>query len=95
MSAYFVVDVEVTDLAGYDEYRGQVAPTIEKYGGKFVVRGGSPVTIEGDWQSSRIVIIEFADADSFHRWYDSEEYTPLKQLRFKASTARAILVQGA
>lgn len=95
MAVYFVVDVDVTDPVGYEEYRSQVAPTIAHYGGKFVVRGGSPLTIEGGWQSNRIVIIEFADADAFHRWYDSEEYTPLKQLRFKTSTARAVLVQGA
>ncbi len=95
MSVYFIVDVDVTDPAGYEEYRKQVAPTIEQYGGKFVVRGGNPVNVEGDWQPTRIVIIEFADAESFQHWYDSEEYTPLKQIRFQASTARAVLVQGA
>jgi uncharacterized protein (DUF1330 family) len=40
MPAYFIVDNEVTDPAGFEEYRKQVPGTVEKYGGKFLVRGG-------------------------------------------------------
>ena len=38
MRAYFIVDNEVTDPAGFEEYRKQVPGTVEKYGGKFLVR---------------------------------------------------------
>ena len=41
MPAYFIVDLEVTDPAGFDEYRQLVPATIQQYGGRYVVRGGA------------------------------------------------------
>jgi uncharacterized protein (DUF1330 family) len=58
MPAYFIVDNEVTDPAGFEEYRKQVAGTVEKYGGKFLVRGGQIQTLEGDWKPKRIVVTD-------------------------------------
>jgi uncharacterized protein (DUF1330 family) len=51
MPAYFIVDNEVTDQAGFEEYRKQVPATVEKYGGRFLVRGGQIQTLEGDWEA--------------------------------------------
>jgi uncharacterized protein (DUF1330 family) len=94
MSVYFIVDVTIEDPALYDEYRQLVNPTLEKYGGTFLARGGATETIEGGWQSQRLVILEFTDTEQFRRWYYSPEYSAARDIRFKASTARAILVQG-
>lgn len=95
MAAYFVVDIEdITDQQTYVEYSRQVQPTLDKYGGTFVVRGGAYETVEGDWQPRRFVILEFADVEQFKRWYNSPEYSSIRPLRFAASTARAIVVQG-
>jgi hypothetical protein len=46
MPAYFIVDNEVTDSAGFEEYRKQVPITVEKYGGRFLVRGGQIQTLD-------------------------------------------------
>ena len=95
MAAYFVVDIkEITDPQLYAEYREGVGATLEQYEGKFLVRGGAYETIEGDWQSSRLVIVEFADVEHFKRWYNSPEYSQLLKMRHKASTARAVVIQG-
>lgn len=95
MAAYFIVDIkEITDPQTYAEYRKGVDATLERYGGKFLVRGGAYETVEGDWQSQRLVIVEFADVEHFKRWYNSPEYTELLKLRLKASTTRAVVVQG-
>lgn len=94
MAAYFIVDVKVDDPQTYAEYRKLVGPTLERYGGKFLVRGGITETIEGDWQPQRLVILEFPDAEHFKGWYGSPEYTEVRTIRFKASTARAVLAQG-
>ena len=59
MPSYFIVDNEVTDRAGFEEYRKQVPGTVEKYGGKFLVRGGQMQALEGDWKPKRIVVTEF------------------------------------
>ena len=41
MPAYFIVDLEITDPAGFEEYRQLVPATIQQYGGRYVVRGGT------------------------------------------------------
>ncbi|GCE45375.1 uncharacterized protein (DUF1330 family) [Thermosporothrix hazakensis] len=94
MSVYFIVDVKITDPKAYEEYRKQVQPTLDLYGGKFLVRGGKTWTIEGDWDPERIVIAEFQDEQHFRAWYDSPEYSKVRAIRFSASTSRGILVQG-
>jgi uncharacterized protein (DUF1330 family) len=95
MAAYFVVDIqEITDPQQYKEYSKQVDATVVQYGGKFLVRGGAHESIEGDWQSQRLVVLQFDDVDSFKSWYHSPEYSKIRTIRFGASTSRAIVVQG-
>ncbi len=95
MAAYLIVDVEVTNPAGYDEYRRQVPATLAKYGGRFVVRGGASETLEGDWAPKRVVVVEFPSMEALKRWYGSAEYKPLIALRQKHSTGDVITVEGA
>jgi uncharacterized protein (DUF1330 family) len=94
MAVYFIVDVTIGDPQSYAEYSKQVGPMVARYGGRFLVRGGVTSTIEGDWQPQRLVVLEFADIERFRAWYDSPEYAEVRAIRFKASTARAVLVQG-
>ena len=61
MSAYFVVELEITNSDAMEPYRATVGATITQYGGRFLVRAGA----------QRIVILEFADKTAFKRWYDS------------------------
>ena len=95
MSAYVIADIEVTDPAGYEEYRKQVPAVVTKYGGKFIVRGGKIDAREGGWNPKRIVLVEFPSLAQAQKWYDSPEYAPLIKLRQKASKGRLILVEGA
>lgn len=95
MAAYIIVDIDIHDAALYGEYRKRVPATIEKYGGKFLVRGGTFEKLEGDWQPTRLVLLEFPSMDQAKRWYDSEEYREPKALRLKASKGSVILVEGA
>jgi uncharacterized protein (DUF1330 family) len=41
MAAYVIVDIEVTDPAGYEEYRKLAAPAVAAFEGRFLVRGGA------------------------------------------------------
>jgi uncharacterized protein (DUF1330 family) len=95
MAAYFIVDVEVTDPAGFEEYRQLVPATIAQYGGRYLVRGGAAEQLEGDWQPRRVVVLEFPSLEQAKRWYDCEEYRGLKALRFKTAKTNLILVEGA
>ena len=94
MPAYFIVDNEVTDHTGFEEYRNQVRDTVEKYGGKFLVRGGKVRALEGDWKPKRIVVTEFPTTEQALRWYDSEDYRALKPLRLRTARGSVVLVEG-
>jgi uncharacterized protein (DUF1330 family) len=84
----------VTDPVGFEEYRKQVPVTVEKYGGKFLVRGGQVQTLGGDWKPKRIVVTEFPSIENARRWYDSEEYRALKALRLRTARGSVVLVEG-
>jgi len=94
MPAYVIVDLEVTDPVGMEEYRKQVPATIAKYGGRYLVRGGKHETLEGDWHPKRVVVLEFPSVEQARRWYDSEEYREPKALRFRSGRTNLILVEG-
>ena len=94
MSAYIAIEVKVHDARLFDEYKSQVMPTLEKYGGRFLVRGGKTELLEGDWNPSRFVIIEFPSADEARRWWSSPEYAGPKALRQRAAVTRMILAEG-
>jgi uncharacterized protein (DUF1330 family) len=94
MAAYFIVDLEVTDPVGFEEYRKLVPATLAQYGGRFLVRGGATEKLEGDWQPKRVVVLEFPSLEQAKRWYDCEEYRGPKALRFKTAKTNLILVEG-
>lgn len=95
MAAYLIVDIDVKNPDGYDEYRRQVPATLAKYGGRFVVRGGASETLEGDWAPKRVVVVEFPTMEALKRWYQSPEYKPLIALRRQHSAGDVIAVEGA
>jgi uncharacterized protein (DUF1330 family) len=95
MSAYVIGEIEVTDPAAYDDYRKQVLATIEKFGGRFAVRGGAVEPLEGGWNPKRVVVVQFPTMDQARKWYRSPEYAPLIKLRQKASKGKLVLVEGA
>ena len=94
MAAYVIADVEVTNPEAYEEYRPQVPATIEKYGGKYVVRGGTVETVEGIWSPQRLVMIEFPSMELARKWYDSPEYTEIRGIRFRNAKSNVIFVDG-
>ena len=95
MSAYVIAELEITDPERFGEYRELVSATIEQYGGKYLARGGSIEVLEGDWNPNRIVILEFESTEQAKKWIDSDEYTPVKQIRFESANTNVVLVEGA
>lgn len=94
MSAYVIAEIEVTDPAAYEDYRKQVPGVVEKYKGKFIVRGGRIESMEGGWSPKRIVVLEFPSMEQALKWYRSADYAPLIKLRQKASRGKLIIVEG-
>jgi uncharacterized protein (DUF1330 family) len=94
MPAYVIVEADVTDPERYDQYKAASPAAVASGGGRFLVRGGELVVLEGDWQPSRIVMLEFEDLEAAKRWYESEIYQEARKLREGAASFRAIAVQG-
>ena len=94
MAAYLLAQVEVHDMEQYRKYTAQTPALIEKYGGRFLVRGGEVVTLEGDAPASRMVLIEFPSLQTVQDFYNSEEYQEVLQLRLPASTASFLALDG-
>jgi uncharacterized protein (DUF1330 family) len=95
MAAYVIADVDVTDSARFEEYRRQVSPTIEKYGGRYLVRGGATEKVEGQWDPKRLVILEFDSMERAKAWYHSQEYEGPMQIRHQSASTNVVFVEGA
>ena len=95
MPAYFLVDIrEVKDRAKMDDYRARVSPVVEKFGGRYLVRGGPFEVVEGESRPVFPVLVEFPSMEQARRWYDSEEYRELKQLRLAATVSDGVFLEG-
>jgi uncharacterized protein (DUF1330 family) len=94
MAAYALVDVEITDSAGFAEYRKLVPASIAEFGGRFLVRGGAMEVLEGDWKPNRLVILEFPDLSGLKAWYHSPGYQQLLSLRKRTATSNFVIVDG-
>ena len=94
MSAYLIARVSVTDWDKYQQYMKVTPGIISKYGGKFIVRGGQTVTLEGPAEKWRIVVVEFPDLEKAKEFYYSQDYTDAKTLREGAALAQFVAVEG-
>ena len=94
MKAYILADVTINDPVRYEEYKKLTPPSLEKYEGKFIVRGGTTETLEGDWQPGRVVILEFPSIEKAKAWWSSDIYAPAKALRQATAVSRMIVVEG-
>ncbi len=94
MPAYLIARVHVTDWERYRQYTQATPAAIEKFGGRFIVRGGETVTLEGEPETGRLVIIEFPSIAQAKAFYHSEEYSRAKKLREGAATGQFLAVEG-
>lgn len=94
MAAYIIVEIAITDPVGYEEYKKQAAATVEKFGGKYIVRGGKTEVLEGDWQPKRIVVLQFESMDRAKEWLNCEEYRAPRKMRHATARTNMILVEG-
>ena len=94
MSAYLIARVSVTDWDKYQQYMKVTPGIIAKYGGKFIVRGGQTVTLEGPAEKWRIVVVEFPDLEKAKEFYYSQDYAEAKKFRENAALAQFVVVEG-
>jgi len=94
MAAYVIANVTVKDPVRYEDYRRLVTPTVAKYGGRFIVRGGNVEVLEGEWQPNRLVLLEFPSMDQARAWWSSPEYSEARLIRQATSKGTLLLLEG-
>jgi len=91
---YWIAHITVTNADKYPEYVRLDTPIIEKFGGKFLVRGGTSLAPE-DPMKDRHVVVEFPDYATALAAYNSPEYQEAAAIRRANSESVIVIVEGA
>jgi uncharacterized protein (DUF1330 family) len=94
MPAYVIVEIDIVDPVGYEQYKKLAGATVEKYGGKYIVRGGKTESLEGDWQPKRIVVLRFESTQRAKEWLNCKEYREPRKMRHRTARTKMIVVEG-
>lgn len=91
--AYVVNEITVTDPAGFSTYATREGALVEKFGGRFLARGGKAASIAGA-VPQRVVIYVFDSMARAQAWRDAPEQAELTDLRDKSSMFFSFIVEG-
>jgi uncharacterized protein (DUF1330 family) len=94
MAAYIVLNIDVTNPEQYAEYVKVAGATVERYGGRYLVRGGRAIKLEGSLEPKRLVVLEFPSLERASAWWESAEYQAPKAIRQQASITDGVIVEG-
>ncbi|NMO16283.1 DUF1330 domain-containing protein [Pyxidicoccus fallax] len=94
MPAYVVVQLAIHDAQTYERYKQLAPPSIAKYGGRYLARGGATQALEGVWEPPRFVLLEFPSVEQARAWWASPEYVAAKALRQASTHTMMLLVEG-
>jgi uncharacterized protein (DUF1330 family) len=94
--AYIVTEVDVTgDKAAFQrDYAAHAQSTIAPFGGRYLVRGGRNVGVEGEPPKPRIVISVFDSFEQAQAWRNSPAYVKIAAVREREATSRQYIVEG-
>jgi uncharacterized protein (DUF1330 family) len=74
-------------------YLRRIDATLAPFAGRFIIHGGEPERLEGDWQGA-LIVIAFPDMASARGWYASPAYQAILPLRTGNSDGDIILIEG-
>ena len=94
MAAYLIVYMTVSNPEQLKKYQAVTPAAVAKYDGRFIVRGGPKVTVEGPDEHRRIVVVEFPTFKRAQEFWDSPDYRAATDLRKGAATFSAVIVDG-
>ena len=94
MVAYVINEIIITEPARFQTYADQVPAILAKYGGQYVVRGGSPEQIDGPEPPHRLVVLRFESREDARAWRASPEYRAILPIREATSQSRVYIVDG-
>ncbi|RXJ73282.1 hypothetical protein CS022_10525 [Veronia nyctiphanis] len=95
MKGYLVLDFSITDFNVFKEYIEKIPQFIHQHGGKYIVQGVVPETMEGDWSPERLVILEFPSPEKAKAFLKDPDAQPLFAIRHDSTKSQLILLKDA
>ena len=90
---YWIAHVTVNNAENYPKYLAAAKPAFEKYGARFLARGGRYEAIEGPARP-RNVIIEFDSFEQALACYRSPEYQIAAAIRQANADTELLVIEG-
>ena len=91
---YILVRISIHTPDLFKEYPPLSGPAMEKFGGKYLIRGGKFEIAEGEWPADRTTVVEFESFEKAKECYESIEYGKAKEIRQKSTKTELILIEG-
>ena len=91
---YIIGQITITDPKKYQRYALETESIIKKFGGRYLVRGGTQIIAEGAPQGTRDVVVEFDTIEKAKEFYNSQEYAEIIDIRKENSTGYILMVEG-
>ena len=93
---YIVIEAKLkaSEIKRFGAYAAQVPALVSKFGGRYLVLGGTHTSLEGDWETTKLVLHKWPNAATAHAFWTSPEYQALKQLRQGTGDFRIMLLEG-
>ncbi|WP_274423519.1 DUF1330 domain-containing protein [Chelativorans sp. YIM 93263] len=90
---YWIAHMDVRDPERYKDYIATAKPAFERFGARFLVRGGTYEAMEGKGRG-RNVVIEFPSLEMAKECYNSPEYQEAKAIRQSVAEGELVMVEG-
>lgn len=94
MPAFVIVEIAIHNTELYEDYKKLSTVSLQQFGGEFVVRGGKTLTLEGNWDPERLVVLKFSSVDKAKEWWNSSIYSEARSIRQQAAYTKLLIVEG-
>ena len=90
---WIAVYEKIENMETLKKYASKATVAIGKYSGKFLVRGGKNIILEGN-QAPRTVIVEFPNFSDAENCYNSDEYKEALNILRGAAKRNLQIIEG-
>ena len=93
--AYVLVDTKISNNENYEVYKSKAKPIAERFGGKYLTRGGKMDVVQSDlWSPTRLVLVEFPSIEKARAFHSSEDYADVKKIRIENAESTLVILEG-
>ena len=96
MPAYMIVTATISDREAFiNGYGAAAAALVDRFGGKYVLRGRGATLLEGDFgDGASMVISEWPDRAAAEAFWNSPDYAEVKKLRDGIADCQVLLIEA-